>query len=264
MHLIRAGDYETADRLLVAETKQPGAARQMEAYWQLAVSLRAQGRLAEALEAARHVRPLARQVVRRGSPLSMTILEAQIQLEQRHGMVAAALFDSIAAATARDSEPSRPTARGSAWMLTHSANGHAVAGDTATLARLADSGRVLGESSGYGRDRRLYHHIRGLLLTARGDEPGAIAEFQAAIYSLTGGYSRTAYELGSRHVQVGGVERPQLHELLGRAWEAASVNDSAAAHYAVVAKAWSAGDAPFRARADSARARLVTLGATPH
>jgi DNA-binding SARP family transcriptional activator/tetratricopeptide (TPR) repeat protein/TolB-like protein len=286
MHLIRAGDYETADRLLVAETKQPGAARQMEAYWQLAVSLRSQGRLAEALEAARHVRPLARQVVRRGSPLSMTILEAQIQLEQRHGMVAAALFDSIAAATARDSEPSRPTARGSAWMLTHSANGHAVAGDTATLARLADSVRVLGESSGYGRDRRLYHHIRGLLLTARGDEPGAIAEFQAAIYSLTGGYSRTAYELGALLLRQhrpreaiavlqpafrGSLDaanlymtRPQLHELLGRAWEAASVNDSAAAHYAVVAKAWSAGDAPFRARTDSARARLVTLGATPH
>ena len=58
--------------------------------------------------------------------------------------------------------------------------------------------------------------------------------------------------------------RPQLHDLLGRAWEAASVNDSAAAHYAVVAKSWSSGDAPFRARADSARARLVALGASPH
>ena len=154
------------------------------------------------------------------------------------------------------------------------------------FARLADSVRVLGELSGYGRDRRLYHHIRGLLLTARGDEPGAIAEFRAAIYSLTGGYSRTAYELaalllrqhrpreaiavlqpafrGSLDAANLYTTRPQLHELLGRAWEAASVNDSAAAHYAVVARAWSAGDPPFRARADSARARLVALGATPH
>jgi hypothetical protein len=43
------------------------------------------------------------------------------------------------------------------------------------------------------------------------------------------------------------VSRTEFHELLARAWEAAGVKDSAAAHYGAVVRSWSNGDPPFRA-----------------
>jgi len=279
-HLIRLGDYAAADRLLIAKTKESAPSRQLDAYWLLTISLREQGRLAEALDAARHLRPISVSLSRH--PLTSSVLEAQLQLESNRALVAATLFDSIAQLPERNAPPSQRS-RASAWMLTHAANARAAFGDTTTVARLADSIRVLGSGSGFGRDQRLFHHARGLLLAARHDDAGAIAEFQRAVYSLSGGYTRTNYALArlllrnSRPREAVAVLQPalrgsidgsniylnrtELHELLAQAWDAAGTKDSAAAHYAVVARAWSAGDPPFRARADSARRRLASLGA---
>ena len=60
----------------------------------------------------------------------------------------------------------------------------------------------------------------------------------------------------------GGVEgtglyasRTELHETLARAWDVAGGRDSAAAHWAIVARDWALGDPPFAARA-AARGRL--------
>jgi hypothetical protein len=53
--------------------------------------------------------------------------------------------------------------------------------------------------------------------------------------------------------------RTELHEVLARAWDALGASDSAAAHYAVVARTWSAGDAAFKARTASAQARASAL-----
>jgi Flp pilus assembly protein TadD, contains TPR repeats len=278
-HLIRLGDYESADRLLIAKSKEPVPSRQLDAYWLLAISLREQGRLAEALDATRHLRAISVALSRH--PLTSSVLEAQVQLESGRALAAAALFDSIAHLPERNAPPSQQS-RASAWMLTHAVNAHAAAGDTTTVARLADSIRVLGSRSGFGRDQRLFHHARGLLLAARHDDAGAIAEFQRAIYSVSGGYTRSNYELarlllrnnrpreaiavlqpalrGSIDGSNVYVNRSELHQLLGQAWDAASGKDSAAAHYAVVARVWAAGDPPFRARADSARRRLASLG----
>jgi DNA-binding SARP family transcriptional activator/TolB-like protein len=279
MHLIRAGAHDSADRLLIAKTKESAPRLQSEAYWLLAISLREQGRLQEALDAARRFRRLA--VVMNPNALDLpNAMEAQLQLDEQHYLPAAALFDSIAHQAERGPTSSQ-SARGSAWMLTQVANARAAAGDTAAVARLADSIRVLGGGSGYGRDQRLFHHVRGLLLAARHDDAGAIAEFQSAIYSASGGYTRTNYELariflrdnrprdavailqpalrGSLDASNLYVSRIELHERLAQAWEAAGGKDSAAAHYSIVARVWSAGDPLFRARADSARRRLVSL-----
>jgi len=49
------------------------------------------------------------------------------------------------------------------------------------------------------------------------------------------------------------VTHTELHEMLAHAWETAGNADSAAAHYAYVARAWSKADAPFAARAAAAR-----------
>lgn len=274
--LLRAGDYDAADRLLGGQIRNGTARGRANAYWALVISLREQGRLEAALDTARRLRRVARAAWAEGPVSSVSVIEAQVQLERGQPTVAAALFDSIVRARPWLSVPSQ-LARDSAWRLTHVATARAVAGDTVAVARLAGLVSALGANSGYGRDRRLHHHIRGLLLTARGDDAGAIEEFRQAIYSLTAGYTRTNLELakvymrqrrpqdaiavlqpalrGSIEAQNLYVNRIELHELLARAWDAAGRPDSAAAHYRVVARAWAAGDPAFRARSETARAR---------
>src|SRR5688500_6445774 len=109
-----------------------------------------------------------------------------------------------------------------------------------------------------------------MLFAARGDDEGAVRELRAAVYSLTGGYTRTNLELGRALLRRGraadavgvlqpalrsGLEasglyvtRTELHELLARAWAAvgtAPARDSAAAHYTHVANAWAAGEPAY-------------------
>jgi tetratricopeptide (TPR) repeat protein len=56
------------------------------------------------------------------------------------------------------------------------------------------------------------------------------------------------------------LNRIELQELLAQAWDATGQRDSAATHYSVVARAWSNGDALFKARAERARSRAAGLG----
>jgi DNA-binding SARP family transcriptional activator/TolB-like protein len=278
-HLIRMGDYASADHLLRSRVAQFTGARQENAYWQLVLSLREQGRLAEALDLSRRLRRFADQGLRPGGPQSTTVLEAQVQLERGQANVAAALFDSVA--RLGDATASRALSPPRVWTLMQVAGARRMAGDTATLLRFADSIQALGAATGFARDQRLYHHVRGLLLAARGRDAEAEAELRAAVYSLTSGYTRTNYELaciflrarrsreaiailqpalrGALDASNLYVSRTELQELLAKAWDASGARDSAAVHYTIVANAWSAGDAPFRARADSARARLAAL-----
>jgi DNA-binding SARP family transcriptional activator/TolB-like protein len=276
-HAIRAGDYATADRLLTSETRQPDAQTQANAYWDLALSLREQGRLAEALEAARHVGLLSAKLADRPVGVtSSTSLEAQVYLEMQRPAVAAALFDSLSRQH-NNGDVASQLARGAAWMLVQSADARSAAGDTASLARLADSVRTLGAESSYGRDRRLYHHVLGVLYAARGDLAGAINEFKSAIYSPTSGFTRTNYDLARVYLRAHRprdaitvlqptlraplessnfyLTRTDAHELLAQAWDAAGGRDSAAAHYAWVAKAWAGADPQFAARVQVARGR---------
>jgi tetratricopeptide (TPR) repeat protein/TolB-like protein len=277
-HLIRLGDYPAADRLLATQLRQGNARQQSDAYWTLVISLREQGRLVEARDAARHTRPTAAE--RPGAVTLASVLEAQVELELGHFGVASALFDSLSRVHNLGDAPSQ-LARGTVWMLAQAGGARRSAGDTVTLGRLADSIRVLGAESAYGRDQRLHHHIRGLLLAARGDDAGAISEFKSGIYSLTEGYTRTSYELARVYLRDhrpreaiavlqpalrGTLEasnlylnRTEIHELLAQAWDAAGVRDSAAAHYAWVAKAWSAADPPLAPRVQAARTRLAAL-----
>ena len=279
-HLLRIGNYDAADRLLLGQIQRGGAEREPNALWELTLSLRERGRMAEALNVARRLRRFPDPSLPRGRPSAGNVLEAQLLLEAGRAANAAVLFDSISHTYAPSSAPSQ-LARHGAWMATHAATARRDAGDTATLARLADSVRALGAASGFGRDQRLYHHVRGLLLSARGRDADAIAEFRAAIYSVTNGYTRTNLELARVLLRVGSgreavavlqpalrgqlqasnlyVIRTELHEVLARAWDALGASDSAAAHYTVVARTWSAGDAAFKARAASAQARASAL-----
>jgi tetratricopeptide (TPR) repeat protein len=277
-HLLRLGDFAGADRLLATQLRQGNARQQYDAYWGLVITLREQGRLLEALDAAKHTRRSAADTP--NGTTRTSVLEAQVDLEMGRFGVASLLFDSLSHVHNPGDAPSQ-LARATVWMLAQAAGARRSAGDTATLERLADSIRVLGAESGYGRDRRLYHHVRGVLLAARGDDAGAISELKSAIYSLTEGYTRTNYELARVYLRDrrprdavavlqpilrGTLEasnlylnRTEVHELLAQAWDAAGVRDSASAHYLWVTKAWATADASLAPRVQAARTRLAAL-----
>jgi len=234
----------------------------------------------EALKRAQSARMPTGKILKRTNPPPINVLEAQTLLEMGRPREAAILFDSLS----RQHNPgdvASQISRATAWSLTHAASARFAAGDTATLQRLADSVRALGEESGYGRDRRLHHYVRGLLFAARHDDAAAIPELRSAIYSINGGYTRINYELARVYLHAkrprdaiavmqptlrGDLEasnlylnRTEIHEMLAQAWDAAGVKDSAVAHYTWVTKAWAAADPNFQPRVQAAQARLTAL-----
>jgi tetratricopeptide (TPR) repeat protein len=281
-YLVRAGDYGAADQLLTSMLEAGGVHEQIDAYWMLAISLRQQGRFAEALSVTHRMRAITPNTAQEipGAAPTIAVLEAQVLRELGRPRLAAALFDSIA--RAREQLDSRATAaRRATWHLTHSAGARAAAGDTTALARLIDSVQSLGVRSGLGRDRKLHHYVRGLLLAARGNDEEAAAELRRSILSHNFGYTRANYELARALMRLGrpaeavavlrpalrgGVEasnlyvtRTELHELLAQAWEATGARDSAAAHYRIVAGAWARADPALRERQTLAGARAAAL-----
>jgi len=277
-NLLIAGDHVAADRILLGIAGHGTASEQASVYWILAISLREQGRLSAALEAARHTgydRSVAGHV---GTTTS--VLEAQLLLDMGRIAESRALFDSLAVARNAKETPSQ-IARTKTWMLAQTAGLRRALGDTASLARLADSLEALSAESGYGRDRRLHHYVRGLLLTSRGDDAGAISELKSSIFSITQGYTRANYELARIYLRDGRpreaiailqpvlhgtldasnlyLSRADVHELLAQAWDAAGVRDSTAAHLAWLVKAWSNADPWLAGRANSARIKLAAL-----
>jgi predicted Zn-dependent protease len=143
--------------------------------------------------------------------------------------------------------------------------------------RIADSIEVLGLQSTFGRDPRLHHYLRGLLLQGAGRHAEAVGAFRRALISLTDGYSeinlalaRSLLELARPTEAVavlqpairGGVDgsntytsRTELHEALARAFELAGQRDSAVAHWRAVARAWRGADPEFAERYAFAQAR---------
>jgi tetratricopeptide (TPR) repeat protein len=275
---IRGGRFAEADRLLRRLSNDSSVGIRQEAHWDLVLSLRNQGRLRDALVEAHRFRAGAEVS---GPNVGAGVLEAQVLFELGRMRAAAALFDSIATTPPHPYSPAR-TARDRAWYFTHAATALAAAGDTARLRILADSIEAAGERSNFGRDHLLHHHVRGLLLAARGRPADAAAEFRLANFSWTGGFSRNNLELGSALLRLGrpaealvpleaALHGPQeasglyctfaeLHLALARAFDAAQLQDSAAAHYRWVVAAWVHADPEFRARRAEAQRRLSALG----
>ncbi len=273
---LRSGDFAAADSILERRMREEPAS---EAAWYRTFSLRYQGRLREALALARRM-PKEPGVA---PPSSGAVAEAIVLADMGRSREAAQAFEGIAAAIGGRPELRARAARDQAWNLTQAATALAAAGDTATVARLAERVRQLGAMSLFGRDPRIHHYVRGLLLRARGKLPEAAAEFRRGIFSLTDGYTRNSYELartllalhrpaeaiavlqpafrGSMQGSNTYITHTELHELLGQAFEAAGQPDSALAHYEYVARAWAGADPPLRARGDRARARLGALRA---
>ena len=288
-HQIYSGAYVDADRGLREWIGSGNPHRKREGLWYLTLSYRQQGRLAEALATAKEFRVAVEAISPRtpGTPRNaaptQTVMEAQVLFEMGRFAEAAALFDSIGRWTS-DAEMPSQLGRSTAWAMTQAANALAAGHDTVGLAARADSVATSGARSGYERDRRLHHHVRGLLFVSRGQDDAAIAELRRAIYSWNLGYTRTNLTLarallrqqrpseaivvlqpalrGSLEASNFYVTRAEIHESLAQAWDAmpgAAARDSAAAHYDVVARAWSKADPAFAPRLATARQRLEAL-----
>jgi DNA-binding SARP family transcriptional activator len=281
---IYAGDYDQAEQFLLDRVKGVVPAQEAEAHWFLAVTYRQQGRLAEALPRARRYRAIFGRAGPANTAPQEALHEAQVLFEMGRYAASAALFDSIARWWRTVDEVPARRSRYQAWAMTHAANALAALGDTARLAIRADSVRELGTATRFGRDRRLHHHVRGLLLAARGRDDEAIAEFRQAINSPNTGYTRVNYELARAYLRRGRpgdaiavlqpafrgsieasnlyVTRTELHEVLAQAWDALGANgarDSAATHWAAVVHAWRRADPMFAERARHAASRLAAL-----
>jgi DNA-binding SARP family transcriptional activator len=274
---VRTGQFAKADELLRAEIGKGGP--QPEPHWFLAISLRYQGRLQEALGEARayrrglagvdHVAPDAAEPA--------ALLEAQVLRELGRYRESAALFDSISRFRVAGADSSAPES-GRVWSLTHRAGALAAAGDTGRLELLADTIETLGAGSNLARDQRLHHHVRGLLLAARGDDSTAVKEFRRGIFSTTFGYTRTNVDMGKSLIRLdryaeavavlqaalrGSLEAANLYAthseirlVLAEAHARAGDRDRAAQELAWVQRAWRAADPQLRVQLDAA-GRLV-------
>lgn len=261
---IRTGDFQKTERLLAGILESGPVNKQGRALWWLAISQRYQGRLNDAL--ATTVR------MRRLDPNSFpSLLEGQVLFEMGRYGDAVAVFDKHVTFSQTYAPPGW-RARNMTWTLTHKSAALAAAGDIAPLEEIADSMQVLGMQSGYGRDRLLHHHVRGLILAARGRKEEAVAEFRRAIWSPVAGYTRTNFELGRLLIELGrpreavpllnaalhgGLEstnlyvtHTELRALLSRAYAATNQPDSAAVHARWVQRATVAADPAVRAHID--------------
>jgi DNA-binding SARP family transcriptional activator len=274
---IRSGRFAEADQALRAAIRTGTPAMRGEAYWALAQLERERGRPAAAVTAIAAWRAVSRQL---GSALPYeAVYQAQVLCDAGRHREALALWDSVA----RLPDLRGGTgARGWTWAKGLSANALIALGDTARILALADSVRRRGAQSGFARDRRLHHHLEGLVWRARGEPRRALPEFREAVWSYTGGYTRTNYFLARTLMELGQprdaatvlaaalhseltasvqyITNTELHALLGEAWAQAGQRDSARVHLRIAAERWKDAEPEWTARRDSALALLRTLG----
>jgi DNA-binding SARP family transcriptional activator len=267
------GDLSRADAAMRAWTAATPPTEQGELHWIRAQLRREQGRpraaMAEMLEWRKAQGRLPYEAV----------FQAQSYFDAGEYARAAALWDS----TGHLGSPvASRAARGWTWAHALKANALAALGDTAALLPIADTMRQRSLGSGFIRDRRLEHHVRGLYWAARGDDAQALSEFRASIWTPTAGLTRTDLELGRLLLRMGQprdaalicasglrgemsasalyVSRGELHECAGRAWLIAGVRDSARYHLGIAAAQWVDPEPAWLARRDSVRVLLGRLG----
>lgn len=273
--LIRSGRLDELEARLVSQlrTAAPDARGQMP--WLLAISLRNQGRMREARELASDGRVPGSPVGLDGYADAVTL--AIVAMESGQPDEAAREFlDLVEADRSSTVEPGFK-ARNLSWHMALAGTALAAAGDTAAVLALADSVERIGQSSSFGRDLRLHHFLRGLVLQRANRHAEAVEAFRRSMFSLTDGYTRINLEMArslielDRHAEAiavlqpavrGGVDggntyvtHTELHEALARAFDANGQADSASVHWAAVARAWRRADSEFEARYAYAAAR---------
>jgi hypothetical protein len=105
-------------------------------------------------------------------------------------------------------------ARAYCWHHALAADALSPTGDTVSLRAFADTLERGCTRSFYGRDWRLYHHVRGLIAMHGGRYAEAEREFQQAVWTPVEGWARTTVELSEAQSALG---RPldAVHTLRG-------------------------------------------------
>ncbi len=278
--LFLAGRFEEADALM-QESMRVKPADSSGTLWWMVRSLRMQGRLREALEAALKLRRIAPRPARRDAAPYEALMQGAVLYEMGRYREAALVFDSVSRHLRPGEVPASRYRRNLAWTQTLRASALAAAGDTAPLPQIAESVAVWAAGTGLGRDHRLPHQVRGLLLLARGRLPEAEAEFRRALLAPAGGYTRTHVELArvllaeGRPLEAAAIARAplwnsfdgpesyvtptELCELAALAFDAAGERDSAAAYYQRVVSNWRRADPELVPRRERALLRLRVL-----
>ncbi len=280
--LIRAGRSDELEARLVAELRSASPHERGEAPWLLVFSLRNQGRLRDAQNLAEHgmLPGTDRRLAGHKDPLSLAV----IAFERGQPREAARRFLEAVAADHATADPTGFKSRMVSWHMTLAATALAAAGDTAAVRALADSVQRVGASSSFGRDHKLHHYLRGLLLQHEGRHAEAVEAFRRALFSPTEGYTRTNLEMARslmalRHYPEaiaalqpalrGGIDgsntyvtHTELREVLAQAFERAGQPDSARVHYAAVERAWRRADPQFADRYRVAKSKAALL--QPH
>jgi DNA-binding SARP family transcriptional activator/TolB-like protein len=163
--------------------------------------------------------------------------------------------------TAQTSLPLDPgAARAFCWHQALAADALGPAADTIVLRGIADTLEVGCTRSYYGRDWRLYHHVRGLIAMRAGRYAEAEREFTQAIWSRVEGWSRTLVELARTRMAAGRpreavtalrdayatrldamgryVPISELDFWMSRAFAASGQTDSARVYAGYVERAW--------------------------
>jgi DNA-binding SARP family transcriptional activator/tetratricopeptide (TPR) repeat protein len=142
------------------------------------------------------------------------------------------------------------SARGFCWHHALAADAIAPAGDTLVLRAAADTLEAACVRSFYGRDWRLYHHVRGLLAMRLGRYAEAEREFTQAVWTPIEGWARTTVELARAQAAQG---RPR--DAIATLRSAYATRLDAMARYVPISELdyWMAGTFAQMGQADSAR-----------
>jgi DNA-binding SARP family transcriptional activator/tetratricopeptide (TPR) repeat protein len=163
-------------------------------------------------------------------------------------------------------------ARAFCWHHALLADALGATGDTIRLRGIADTLQMACQRSYYGRDWRLYHHVRGLLAMRAGKYTEAELEFVQAVWTKVEGWARTTVELARARMALGRpndaiatlrtayatrldamgryVPISELDYWMAKAFAQAGQVDSARVYSGYVEKAWANAEPGLRARLD--------------
>src|SRR5688572_2668458 len=274
--LLRWGRLGELDQELMSDVLSLSPETRSDARWLLLLSLRDQGRLREGRRLALEHRIPGSGAKVQGVAAERVVSATLLRWLGRPDSAAKLLHAEAGRILASSGLTPGTKARNATWMLTLAGTAYIEAGDTAVVRRLADSIEVVGQRSTFGRDPRLHHYLRGMLLQRAGRHAETVDQLRRSVYSITDGYTeinlamaRSLLELGRPAVAVavlrpaihGGVDgsntytsRTELHEAMAQAFAQAGQRDSAVAHYRAVEQAWRQADPEFAERYRRARA----------
>ena len=277
--MLRSDDLATANEICRTRLRSSDDREFLSFRGPCALALRMQGRFREALTLMRTGVAPGSTTAHRGLPRDR-LHEAVLDFEMGRPRLAASELARQADVAASDTTLPPGVAAGRvAWYLTL-ASSFSADNDTIFVSSLVDTVESAGVRSLDPRDPLLYRFLNGLLRSRAGQHEVAVRSYRDAISSPSRGFTRINLELArsllalNRPVEAIAVLRPalrapldsaqifvtrtELHELLGRAFEAAGQRDSAIAHFVTVDRAWRDADDVLSARRDSIRARLAS------